>query len=249
MPVAGRRRTRRRPPRIPQPGPRAMTTTASQRPRRTTPPPTLDRHARTARDAVTRANFDTWLRDTVGLRHEDGRFVVGAQNDFATEWLATRLRPLITRTLARVLGHRDRRRVRGRPPATVHRRPACSPVGARRRGAGAAAQPRRAPPALNPALTFDAFVVGDENRLALRGRAHASLAAPGTMNPLTIFGASGLGKTHLLNAIGHAAYAERPLRHLRAGRALRQRLRPRARRARPSSVPPPLPRRRRAARR
>src|SRR4029079_797037 len=54
---------------------------------------------------VTKANFETWLRDTVGLRAEDGRFVVGAQKDFATEWLATRLRPLITKTLAKVLGH------------------------------------------------------------------------------------------------------------------------------------------------
>ena len=52
---------------------------------------------------VTRANFDTWLRDTIGLRLEDGRFIIGAQTDFATEWLSTRLRPLITKTLARVL--------------------------------------------------------------------------------------------------------------------------------------------------
>ena len=37
---------------------------------------------------VTPANYETWLRDTIGLRHEDGRFVVGAQSDFATEWLA-----------------------------------------------------------------------------------------------------------------------------------------------------------------
>ena len=53
---------------------------------------------------VTRANFDTWLRDTVGLRHEDGRFVVGAPNDFATEWLGMRLKPLITKTLAACWG-------------------------------------------------------------------------------------------------------------------------------------------------
>ena len=54
---------------------------------------------------VTPANYETWLRDTVGLRHEDGSFVVGAQTDFATEWLSTRMRPLIAKTLARVLGH------------------------------------------------------------------------------------------------------------------------------------------------
>ena len=55
--------------------------------------------------SVTRANFDTWLRETVGLSHEDGRFTVGAPNDFAIEWLAARMKPLIAKTLASVLGH------------------------------------------------------------------------------------------------------------------------------------------------
>ncbi|MDP9236232.1 MAG: chromosomal replication initiator protein DnaA, partial [Chloroflexota bacterium] len=62
-----------------------------------------------------------------------------------------------------------------------------------------------APPALNAALTFDAFVVGDENRHAHDAALRAA-TEPGSMTPLTIFGTSGLGKTHLLHAIGHAAY-------------------------------------------
>ena len=64
-----------------------------------------------------------------------------------------------------------------------------------------------APPALNPALTFDTFVAGDENRMALDA-ARRAVAAPGVTNPLTIYGPAGLGKTHLLSAIGHAAYAQ-----------------------------------------
>jgi len=55
---------------------------------------------------VTRANFDTWLRDTHGLRFEDDVFVVGAPNDFAREWLSMRLKAMILRTLARVVGHK-----------------------------------------------------------------------------------------------------------------------------------------------
>jgi chromosomal replication initiator protein len=157
--------------------------------------------------AVTRANFDTWLRDTVGLRHEPGRFVVGAQSDFATEWLATRLRPLVARTLARVLGAAiDVAFEVVRPHAEAPTTPALLPV-EEQMAASAAPQPQwRTPPSLNPALTFDAFVAGDENRLALQS-ARAVAAAPGSMNPLTIFGAPGLGKTHLLNAIGHACHA------------------------------------------
>jgi chromosomal replication initiator protein len=153
---------------------------------------------------VTRANFDTWLRDTIGLRHEDERFVVGAQTDFATEWLATRLRPLIAKTLARVLGRAvDVTFEVARPAAIEPPSLLSEPEGAAGRGIPRAASV--VPPALNPALTFDAFVVGDENHLACESARQTALD-PGAMNPLTIFGPSGLGKTHLLHAIGHAAY-------------------------------------------
>ncbi len=154
---------------------------------------------------VTRANYDTWLRDTVGVRHEGDRFVVGAPSDFATEWLNMRLKPLITRTLARVLGHpvdvafevlrlHDTQSAALLPPLED------PPVPEQYR--------KRAPvpPSLNPALTFDTFVVGEENRLAFES-ARKAVDDPGAANPLLIFSAPGLGKTHLLNAIGHAAYA------------------------------------------
>lgn len=158
---------------------------------------------------VTPANFDTWLRETVGLRFDDGCFVVGAQNDFATEWLHARLRPLITRTLAKTLGHAVDLAFEvislhdaPPPPALVADAAAAPNADAipdflRRNSAPA--------PALHPALTFDNFVAGDENRLAFEA-ARRVAEQPGVVNPLTIFGASGLGKTHLLNAIGHAAY-------------------------------------------
>ncbi|TAK59741.1 MAG: chromosomal replication initiator protein DnaA [Dehalococcoidia bacterium] len=155
---------------------------------------------------VTRANYDTWLRDTIGLRHEDGRFVIGAQSAFATEWLTTRLRPLITKTLAGVLGHGidvafEVSQPAGMEPPVLLSEPDGAAEGDRPAGARSVA-----PPQLNAALTFDAFVVGDENRLAFEA-ARRVVAEPGALNPLTIFAAPGLGKTHLLQAIGHAAYA------------------------------------------
>ena len=54
---------------------------------------------------VTRPNYETWLKDTIGLRFDNGSFVVGAPNDFATEWLSTKLRPLIAKTLTGIIGH------------------------------------------------------------------------------------------------------------------------------------------------
>ncbi len=158
---------------------------------------------------VTPANYDTWLRETVGLRHQDGCFVVGAQNDFATEWLQTKLRPLILKTLARVLGHAVEiafevvRAHDAPPPALIA--DAAAPGSADE--VPAFLRRTSAPPALNPALTFDTFVAGDENRMALDA-ARRVVAAPGVINPLTIYGPAGLGKTHLLSAIGHAAYAD-----------------------------------------
>lgn len=156
---------------------------------------------------VTRANFDTWLRDTVGLRHEYDRFIVGAQNDFATEWLATRLKPLISKTLARVVGHAIdvmfevvRTHEEDSPALLVPTDGAADPIPEFYRRSASV------PPAANPALTFDAFVVGDENRMAFEA-ARTAATAPGSMNPLLIFGQSGLGKTHLLNAVAHVAHA------------------------------------------
>jgi len=151
---------------------------------------------------VTRANFDTWLRDTVGLRHDDTAFVVGAQNDFAIEWLSTRLRPLIAKTLARVVGRATDvrfeviREEEPSPPVLLADDVVIPPQ----------FRKRPAPPALHPAMTFDTFVVGEENEMAAHA-ARAAATAAGAPNPLVIFGASGLGKTHLLNAIGHEAHA------------------------------------------
>jgi chromosomal replication initiator protein len=159
---------------------------------------------------VTPANYETWLRDTIGLRFDDGCFVVGAQSDFATEWLHARLRPLIARTLARTLGHAVDLafEVVGAsdappPPALDASTSAAAAADAvpdflRRSSAPA--------PALHPALTFERFVVGDENRLAFEAARRAA-EHPGVVNPLAIVGACGLGKTHLLNAIGHVAHA------------------------------------------
>jgi chromosomal replication initiator protein len=159
---------------------------------------------------VTPANYDTWLRETIALRHLDGTFVVGAQNEFATEWLQTKLRPLILKTLARVLGHAveiafEVVRPHDAPPLGL----VAADDDAESGGDAVPAFLRRAsapPPALNPALTFENFVVGDENRMA-HDAARRVVDAPGITNPLTIVGAAGLGKTHLLSAIGHAAYA------------------------------------------
>jgi chromosomal replication initiator protein len=155
--------------------------------------------------SVSRANFDNWLRDTEAVSHEPGRFVVGARNEIVREWLAVRLRPLIAQALARVLGHAID--VAFEVVRTHHDEPPALLPLEETDAAPALARHTPAPPALNAALTFDSFVVGDENRLAFT--AAQSIARPdaATASPFVVFGASGLGKTHLLSAIGWACHA------------------------------------------
>ncbi len=170
---------------------------------------------------VSRANYDTWLRTTRVISSKGERLVVGVPNDLAREYLEDNLRLLLERTVARVMGKEARleivvsapssRSKAGRaapgseaepvPKATAE---APSPV-----QAGPAAQPiatwEWAP---NPRYTFERFVEGPSNRLAVA----ASLAvaeAPGTTyNPLFIYGGTGVGKTHLMHAIAHVTMAK-----------------------------------------
>ncbi|MDI7277441.1 MAG: chromosomal replication initiator protein DnaA [Anaerolineae bacterium] len=159
---------------------------------------------------LTKATFDTWLKDTTGIACEDGAFVVGVRNAYAKDWLENRLYAHAARTLSRVL-HRT---------VTVRFVVATSPLAPAGAESGEGdlfrAAPRREAPAapatlsaaqLTPRYTFENYVVGNANRLAHA----ASLAVaenPGTAyNPLFIYGGVGLGKTHLLHAIGHRALA------------------------------------------
>ena len=163
---------------------------------------------------VTRPNYDTWLRDTIGLRYDGEELIVGAPNDFATEWLGRKLRPLIAQTLSgisgsplpvsfEVLGLPD---MRGGAVQVIERE---------RDGEAArdSAGNGYVPPRLHERYTFHTFIVGSGNQLA-HAAAQGAADKPGqTYNPLFLYGGVGLGKTHLLHAIGHAGL-ERGLRVL-----------------------------------
>ncbi len=153
---------------------------------------------------VTRPNFDTWLKDTVGLATDNGTFLVGTPSDFVSEWLGGKMRPVIARTVSAILGHEVSVRFQVVSPSrggNGHEAESLPPLGTAR-PATATASPSP-PTRLDAKFTFDRFVVGDGNRLAAAAALAAADQPAQGYNPLFIYGGTGLGKTHLLRAIAH----------------------------------------------
>lgn len=163
---------------------------------------------------VSRANFETWLKHTELVGIEDDCAIVAAPSTFAAEQLRVKFARDIQETLSLLLG---------RPIAvqfTVHgidadtasmgRRGSRRPVDTPEQSTKQLALTPSPEHGLNPRYTFEKFVVGPSNRLA-HAAALAVADRPGEkFNPLFIYGGVGLGKTHLLHAIGHRALANRP---------------------------------------
>lgn len=156
---------------------------------------------------LTRATFETWVKNTFVIGYEDNTFVVGAHNAYAKDWLENRLLTTIKRTLIGIIGRTVDIRFVVRPKAQPKSTPDDMLLGAVAEEPVPAVQPaRNGPSGLNPRYTFDAFIVGSSNRLA-NAAAIAVAENPGrAYNPLFIYGGVGLGKTHLMHAIGNEAY-------------------------------------------
>lgn len=174
---------------------------------------------------LTKSTFDTWVKNTRVLSYEDGTFVIGVHNAYAKDWLENRLLTTIKRTLIGIVGQtveikfvvhprRSKRTSQERILLELEDQ-TDEPLSLPARDARVKPQTShtRRPfvdTGLNPKLTFETFVVGNSNSLA-HAAARAVAENPGKKyNPLFIYGGVGLGKTHLLQAIGNAALALTP---------------------------------------
>jgi chromosomal replication initiator protein len=155
---------------------------------------------------MTQATFDTWLRDSRLLKYEDGIFVVGVKSGYAKDWLEHRLLATITRTLARLTGRTVEVRFIVASNEEPQQQAAISLLNM--------PAPTPAPPLdpspcnLNPRYIFESFVVGPANRLAHAASMAVAENPADAYNPLFAYGGVGLGKTHLLHAIGHVCHAQ-----------------------------------------
>lgn len=151
----------------------------------------------------------TWLEPTEAIELTDGSLVVGAPDQFAVEWNETKHAAVLARIAEEVSGapmsvvfrvHEERAR---RPQMDFFVAPA-APQAVATLKTNPSSQP------LNERYTFGQFVIGKSNELAAAA-SHAVAEAPGkTYNPLFIYGATGLGKTHLMQAIAHKVLEQAP---------------------------------------
>lgn len=147
-----------------------------------------------------KASFDTWVRDTRALALHENVLTIGVRNAYARDWLESRLASTVTRLLNEMVG------IGIQVSFVVQSGEAQSLAGLQAGEAEPMPQPAPRPrnQTLNPRYIFDTFVVGSGNRLA-HAAAQAVVERPArAYNPLFLYGGVGLGKTHLLHAIGNA---------------------------------------------
>lgn len=176
--------------------------------------------------SVSRGNFLTWFKNTSLLREDDDLVIVAVPNIFIKQQLERKYTDLITETLKKngvnaqhiefKIHTSATKPLNPEPEEEVFHRPTPSPV---------ATQPRPTQQnnpqliqntnqiqrlSINERYTFDNFIVGSGNELAFA--ACQSIAnSPGTKyNPLFLYGGVGIGKTHLIQAVGNAIIANNP---------------------------------------
>jgi chromosomal replication initiator protein len=157
---------------------------------------------------MTRATFNTWLKDARLLSAENNEFTVGVRNDYAKDWLENRLKPTILRTLTSIVGYQPDVNfvVSGAESSGQNGNgsaESAAPASSTARYGDEPTPPGRPRHNLNPRYIFSTFVVGHNNRLAHAASLSVAEQPGQTYNPLFIYGGVGLGKTHLLHAIGN----------------------------------------------
>lgn len=167
---------------------------------------------------VSKANFLTWFKDTFIVKVEDGVAFIGVPNAFAIDWMQNKFHKTILKLLRDQIGDiraveysvakkQDQENTQNQPVPSVYQ---AAPEG----GSGATMSFSdglvKRDDNLNPRYTFESFVIGPFNELA-HAAAQAVIKQPGIVyNPLFIYGPTGRGKTHLIQAIGNDIKAHRP---------------------------------------
>jgi chromosomal replication initiator protein len=144
--------------------------------------------------ALNETTYRTWFAEAEGTELSDDAFVLGVPNDFTREWIEGHFLGLISAAVRDVTGQERRVAL-----SVTERSPADAPIpleAPKRHGAAGSMDS-----GMNPKYTFDLFVIGSSNRFAHAAALAVAEAPAQAYNPLFVYGGTGLGKTHLMQAI------------------------------------------------
>ncbi|MBO2944468.1 chromosomal replication initiator protein DnaA [Paenibacillus sp. F411] len=153
---------------------------------------------------LSKPSFDTWFKATKAMTLNDHSVIISAPTTFAVEWLESRYTKLVSTTVYEVLGKEVDVRfvieeVKSAEPAPQQPAPAMQ-----------VSSDEIQSHMLNQKYTFDTFVIGSGNRFAHAASLAVAEAPAKAYNPLFLYGGVGLGKTHLMHAIGHYILEHNP---------------------------------------
>jgi chromosomal replication initiator protein len=161
--------------------------------------------------------FNAWFEPIVAVESAEESLVLGVPNEFAVIWVHENYLDLITQrvrlasgrmvnvTLRKLDASPDRHQTPAQPFEPAHRQ-----RGAARRGRADDRERLPAAAGFNPRNTFETFVVGANNQLAHAACMAVAQAPSQAYNPLFLYGETGLGKTHLMHAVGHGILKSNP---------------------------------------
>jgi chromosomal replication initiator protein len=167
---------------------------------------------------ISKANFTTWFKNTSIIKEEEGTLQIGVPNEFVKDWLHNKFHKLILKTL---IGCNDG--IRGVEYVIAKSNPVGNQKTEEIKTKTVLNTNKELPlndlyinkeDNLNPKYTFNSFVVGPFNELAY-AVAQAIINNPGqSYNPFFVYGGTGLGKTHIIQAIGNVIKAKHPLKKI-----------------------------------
>lgn len=155
---------------------------------------------------VSKATFNTWFKDTYIIKEEDGIIYLGVPNEFVKTWLKEKYHKFILKALRSLSD-----RVRGVEYVIKKEKPNKQDESEDTKGSSKSSAGKLPlkdhyidkKDNLNPRYTFDSFIVGPFNELA-HAASQAVIKKPGVVyNPLFVYGKTGYGKTHLIQAVGN----------------------------------------------
>ena len=148
--------------------------------------------------ALNTTTYKTWFAEAGGAELTDEAFVLSVPNDFTREWIEGHFLGLISAAVRDATGQERRIAL-----TVAYSEPEAPATVATAQDASTEPPPRRgeATSGINAKYTFDSFVIGSSNRFAHAAALAVAEAPAQAYNPLFIYGSTGLGKTHLLQAI------------------------------------------------